>query len=90
MMDSSIRSIGEEGKGNAIGDVHADHMCPGRAITSGNDELLSPKNTIMKAITVYFTVTTTMVNSIMFSYKKCVEPISVTVCSSQYLLLRPI
>ena len=43
MMDSSICSIGEEGKGNAIGDVHADHMCPGRAITSGNDELLSPK-----------------------------------------------
>ena len=44
MMDSSIRSIGEDVKGNAIGDVLI--ICalwPGRAITSENDELLSTK-----------------------------------------------
>ena len=43
MMDSSIRSIGEEVRGNAIGDVLIIIMCPGQATTSENDELLSTK-----------------------------------------------
>lgn len=55
MMDSSIRSIGEEGKGNAIGDVHADHMCAlGEQLLVGMMSCCPLKNTIMKAITGLF------------------------------------